>query len=302
MTGVTQAPRSVAYRTASGLTVKRLQPAIGAQIEGADLCKPLPPRVAQEIRQALLDHGVIFFRNQPLAYPDHIALARIFGEPVIEGIFPDRPEVMSLESTAEKTNPAGGSWHSDGTYLEIPPALSILHALIAAPLGGDTCFSSAVAAYEGLSDAVKARIAPLRARASMAHIRKIRKLETVSDDYAATEAARKLPDYAEHPVVRIHPETDKRVLYVNEGHTAQIVGLGEQESADLLRHLVDQFKRPEYQLRWSWTDHAVAIWDNRQVQHYAVTNEAGPRHVERVMVQGTPTIGLMDGLKPAAAS
>jgi taurine dioxygenase len=289
----------VSYRTASGLTVTRLQPVIGAEIAGADLCRPIPDDVAADLRQALLDHGVIFFRDQPIDYAQHVALGRVFGEPSLENILPDRPELMVLKSDAESTNPAGGHWHSDGTYLEIPHAISILHAVKAAPLGGDTLFASAVAAYAGLPDAVKARIAPLRARASMTHIRKVKQLAD-NPGYTDSAAFTALPDWAEHPVVRVHPETSKPVLYVNECHTMDIIGLDPAESAALLRQLSDQFRRPEYQMRWRWTDHAIAVWDNRQVQHYAVQDEAGPRHVERLAIIGTPHIGITD-IQPAAA-
>lgn len=284
------------YRTAGGLTVKRLQPQLGAEIAGADLCGTIPEAVARDIRQALLDHGVIFFRGQPVTYEQHLALARMFGEPHVEGFLPDTPEIMPLVSDAGSTNPAGGHWHSDGTYYDIAPAVSILHAVRAAPLGGDTCFASAAAVYDDLPDELKVRIAPLRARASMTHIREVKGL----DDDSATYIGRTGEDvdrgWAEHPVVRVHPETGRPVLYVNEVHTQGIVGLDPQEGAALLKSLTDRFLRSEYQMRWSWRDHDIAIWDNRQVQHYAVANEAGPRHVERIMVTGTPSLSLDDAL------
>ncbi|MDG2003027.1 MAG: TauD/TfdA family dioxygenase [Novosphingobium sp.] len=287
---------SVSYQTPSGLTVKRLQPEIGAEITGVDLCEPISGDVGSDIRQALVDHGVVFFRRQPLGYAQHLALARVFGEPHVEGFLPDRPEIMPLVSDAANTNPAGGHWHSDGTYYDVAPAVSILLCHQAAELGGDTCFASAAAVYAGLPDELKRQIAPLRARASMSHIRTVKGL----DDDSATYIGRTGDDvdrgWAEHPVVRIHPETGKPVLYVNEVHTQEIVGMEPEESAALLQSLTDRFLRAEYQMRWSWRDHDITIWDNRQVQHYAVANEAGPRHVERIMVQGTPSVGLNETL------
>lgn len=288
----------VRYRTAGGLDVRRLQPTIGAEISGVDLTRPIAPNAAQDIRQALLDHGVIFFRDQPISYEDHVALGRVFGDPALENIEPDRPELMTLKSDAANTNPAGGHWHSDGTYLKIAHAISILRCVRAAPLGGDTLFADARAAYQGLPEAVKDRIAPLRATASMTHIRKVKELNEV-DEYTASTVWKDLPDIAEHPVVRVHPDTGQPVLFVNECHTIGILGLEEAEGADLLAYLAGQFRRPEYQMRWSWRDHDIAVWDNRAVQHYACKNESGPRHVERLVIAGTPYIGLGDLREPA---
>jgi taurine dioxygenase len=296
------------YRTESGLTIALLQPQFGALLEAADLCKPIPVETAHDIRQAVLDHGVVFFRNQPISYENHLALALLFGEPFTEGIFADRPEILPLKSNPDAPNPAGGHWHSDGTYLHVAPSVSILHVPVAAPLGGDTCFASATAAFRGLPENVKQRIAPLRARASMTHIHKVQALAGFahalaksSHDEIGVQGLREIPEWSEHPVVRVHPETRQPLLYVNEVHTIDIVGLDEDESAELLGYLCAQFRRPEYQLRWHWADDGVAIWDNRQVQHYAVRNEAGPRYAERIMVKGTPSIGFTEKPQPAEA-
>jgi len=292
---------SLSYETPSGLTVKRLQPLIGAEVSGVDLCGPVPEAVARDIRQALLGHGVIFFRGQPIDYQQHLALARLFGEPHVEGFLPDTPEIMPLISDAGSTNPAGGHWHSDGTYYDIAPAVSILRMLKSPPLGGDTCFASATAVYEDLPEDLKARIAPLRARASMSHIRYVKGLKDDSATYIGRTGEDVELGWAEHPVVRVHPETGRPVLFVNEVHTQEIAGLEAEESTALLKQLTDRFLRAEYQMRWSWRDHDIAIWDNRQVQHYAVANEAGPRHVERIMVTGTPSLGLGEARAMAAA-
>ena len=291
----------VRYRTAGGLEVRRLQPTIGAEIAGLDLTRAIAIEAARDIRQALLDHGVIFLRDQAISYANHVALGRVFGDPAMENILPDRPELMVLQSDAANTNPAGGHWHSDGTYLEIAHAISVLHCVQAAPLGGDTLFADARAAYDGLPEPVKARIAPLRARASMTHIRKVKHLDE-PNDYTASTVFKDLPDFAEHPVVRVHPDTGQAVLFVNECHTMDIVGLDGAEAAELLDYLSSQFRRPEYQMRWSWRDHDIAVWDNRAVQHYAVKNEAGPRHVERLVIRGTPYIALDDIGRPTTAA
>lgn len=291
----------VVYQTEGGLTVRRLQPAIGAEIEGANLCAPIPSQHAADIRQALNDHGVIFFRDQPVSYEQHVALATVFGELWIEGILPDKPAVMPLISDHGSFNPAGGHWHSDGTYLPEPPAVSILHCHKAAPLGGDTLFSSAAAVWEGLGPDVQERIAPLRAKSSMSHIRKVKGLEDRSPDYYDKDSGPKIPDWAEQPVVRVHPETGRPYVFVNEVHFFEIVGLPRDEGDALLRLLVEPFHKPENQVRWRWTDHAIAVWDNRAVQHYASQDEAGPRHVERIMTKGAPTRSLAEEREMAAA-
>lgn len=292
----------VTYRTAAGLTVHRLEPAIGGQIEGIDLTKPFSDEHAADIRQALLDHGVIFFRDQPLSYEQHVALAAVFGEVWVEAVLPDKPCVLPLQSDHGSFNPAGGHWHSDGTYLPIPPAVSVLRCHKAAPLGGDTLFSSATKVWENLPADVQDRVAPLWAKSSMAHIRKVKKLDNYDPDFYSKEEGPQIPDWAEHPVVRVHPETGRPYLYVNEVHFFEIIGLPKDEGDALMRELVEHFHKPEYQVRWRWTDHAIAIWDNRAVQHYAAQDEAGPRYVERIMVHGLPSESLAQVREKAAVS
>ncbi len=285
----------VSYRTPGGLTVRRLEPAIGAEIEGAKLGKPIPEAHAADIRKALQDHGVIFFRDQPLTYEQHLALASVFGEIWIEGVLPEKPAVLPLVSDHGDFNKAGGHWHSDGTYLPVPPAVSVLYCHKAAPLGGDTLFSSAAAVWESLSPEIQERIAPLRAKSSMNHIRKVKAESEVGQvGQIQQELGPKIPDWAEHPVVRVHPATGRPYIYVNEVHFYEIIGLSKEESDALLRQLCEPFRKPEFQVRWKWTDNAIAIWDNWAVQHYASRDEAGPRHVERIMTHGLPTRSLAE--------
>jgi taurine dioxygenase len=292
---------SISYRTRGGLTVRRLEPVIGAEIEGAALFKPIPAQHAADIRQALWDHGVIFFRDQPMTYERHVALASVFGEVWIEGVLPEKPAVLPLVSDHGSFNPAGGHWHSDGTYLPVPPAVSVLYCHKAAPLGGDTLFSSAAAVWNSLSPDLQERIAPLRAKSSMSHIRKVKKLQAMDPDYYNKDTGPQIPDWAEHPVVRVHPRTGKPYVYVNEVHFFEIIGLLKEESDALLHQLCEPFHKPEYQVRWKWTDNAIAIWDNWAVQHYASQDEAGPRHVERIMTTGLPTRSLAEEREAATA-
>lgn len=298
----TRAAMPVTYRTPGGLTVRRLEPAIGAEIEGAVLNRPIPEEHAADMRKALQDHGVIFFRNQPMTYEQHVALAAVFGEIWIEGFLPDKPAVMPLMSDHGSFNPAGGHWHSDGTYLKVPPEVSVLYCHKAAPLGGDTLFSSAAEVWESLSPELQERIAPLRAKSSMDYIRQVKKLSEMGEiGGIQQDLGPQIADWAEHPVVRVHPRTGRPFVYVNEVHFYEIIGLPKAESDALLRELCAAFRKPEFQVRWKWTDHAVAVWDNWAVQHYAVRDEAGPRHVERIMTQGLPTRSLAEEREMAAA-
>jgi taurine dioxygenase len=273
---------------AAKLEVRQLQPAIGAVVEGIDLRRPLDDAAKALLRQALLQHGVIFLRQQQIDDAQFVALGEVFGQVAGQDDDPATPRIGHLQSAAGAKDQAANVWHSDGCYLLAPPNLTILRALQASPLGGDTCFSSAVAAYDGLPEATKARIAGLRYRSSFAFI--ISRYPRFSDPKKLQEAAGRYPP-VEQPVVRIHPETRARVLYVNDSQTIDIVGLEAAESAALLRDLTDEFKRPEYQVRWKWTDGDIAIWDNRAVQHYGVPDQTGDRHMARISVEGEPAIG-----------
>jgi alpha-ketoglutarate-dependent taurine dioxygenase len=268
--------------------VRPLQPAIGAVVEDIDLTRPLSAATEQMLRDALLRRGVIFLREQPVDEDQFIALGQVFGKVAGYDDEPDRPRVGYQMSTGGAKDQAANVWHSDGCYLPAPPALTILRAVKASPLGGDTCFSSAVAAYEGLPEATKARIAGLRYRSSFAFI--ISRYPRFSDPRKLEEAARGMPE-VDQPVVRVHPETGARVLYVNDSQTIDIVSLEPGESAALLRDLSDEIKRPEYQVRWKWSDGDIAIWENRAVQHYGVPDQTGDRYMQRLSVVGTPTVG-----------
>jgi taurine dioxygenase len=279
---------AVAYVTASGLQVRRLEPAIGAVVGGVDLTKLLSGDVAEDIRQALWAHGVIFFEDQPIDYEGHLRLTRLFGEPIRDSGHADRPEVAVFKTDSRSPGDVAGNWHTDGTYAAAPPIASILRAVKAAELGGDTWYASATAAYDGLPQEVKDQIAPLRCRASIAYATRL-----TSDHARAAEMAALYPP-VEHPVVRAHPVTGRPCLYVNESHTYEIVGMENEEGQALLAYLIRQFTRPEYQVGWSWRDNSIAIWDNAAVQHYAVPGHVGFRHMERTKAAGAPTVGVSE--------
>lgn len=278
------------YSTPTGMTVKIMQPCIGAEISGIDLSKPIADAQGKDIKDALLKHGVIFFRDQPLDYERHVALAKFFGTPIKDGPFEDRPEVIPVKGDGGAKDQSANRWHSDLCYQPSPPSVSILRSIKVPKLGGDTCWSSAVAAYDGLSEEMQARIADLRYETDIAFATR----RAVLSSPERYQALREKYPPCDHAVVTVQPETGEKTLFVNEAYTMGIVGMEGPEETALIRELSDEFKRPEYQVRWKWTPNAIAIWDNRAVQHYAVANQAGDRYLERITVEGTPTISIAE--------
>jgi taurine dioxygenase len=275
----------MAYRT---IQVRRTAGALGAEIEGADLAKPLDAEQGAEIRRAWLDHLVIFFRDQPLTPAQFLAFARSLGTPIeypfVKGIdgFPDIIEVKKLEH--ERVN-FGGIWHSDTAYLAAPPMASMLLAREVPPVGGDTLFANMYLAYDTLSDGMKRLLADLRAvnSSARADVTRTREDRVKSGGREATRT-----EYvAEHPVVRTHPETGRKALYVNTAHTARFVDMTEEESAPLLSYLYQHQVRPEHTCRFVWGPGSIALWDNRCVQHNPINDYHGYRRLmHRITLAG----------------
>jgi taurine dioxygenase len=281
-----------AARPTAEVEVRRLQPNIGAEVSGFDLRHPLTKAEIGVLRQALLDHGVIFLRDQDITRDQHMTFARIFSagqenpftiQKGQRNPIPGYPEILSVSADG-KVKSAADVWHTDESFREIPPSVSVLRAYVIPSLGGDTVFSSSAAAYAGLTDEVKARIENLTALHApiyaLAHYS-----SGLGDPAKTRELVEGVPP-VEHAVVRIHPETGKRTLYVNDSYTGPIVGLDEREGEALKQHLTDQFKKPDYQVRFQWRPNSIAVWDNRAVQHYAVADYNEPRHLERVTIAG----------------
>ena len=245
------------------ISVEPLTPAIGAEVSGVDLREPLDDDAYTEIRRALLEHGVIFFRDQPIDHEQHLAFGRRFGELHLHPVAPDvdgRPELLRVHTDAHSIRTNGDYWHSDVTCDEEPPMGSILHLHTVPECGGDTLFASMYAAWDALSGPMKALLAPLEARHESGQLYVHR---------YGFETVRRRNDWpsALHPVVRTHPETGRKALFVNSGFTQRIEGLTESESRLLLDFLFEHVTNPRFQCRFRWRRNSIAFWDNRCVQH-----------------------------------
>jgi len=248
------------------VAVRRLTPVLGAEIHGIDLNR-VDDATFHIVHDALIEHQVIFFRGQDLSVEAQKALGRRFGElvahpndPGLEG----HPEVMIIHADANSKRVAGESWHSDVSCEEEPPLGSILRIHTLPETGGDTLFASMYAAYEALSEPMRRFLEGLRAVHDGAPY-----YRSVNARIGRDDGGRSYPR-AEHPVVRTHPETGRKALFVNEMFTTQIAGLFRQESDALLRFLFDHVKQPQFQCRFRWEKDSVAFWDNRCVQHQAI--------------------------------
>lgn len=273
---------------AGQIEVRRIAGALGAEIHGVDLAAGLDAATAGAIRQALLDNLVIFFRDQTLDPAGFLAFARQFGKPAeypfVKGIdgFPEIIAVAKLEH--ERTN-FGGIWHSDTTYLEAPPMGTMLIARETPPFGGDTLFANMYLAYETLSDGLKHMLDGMKAVSSSA---KADVSRTREDRIRSDGRSDARTDYAaEHPVVRTHPETGRKALFVNIAHTTRFAGWTEEESAPLLDYLYRHQVKVEHTCRFSWRPGSIAFWDNRCTQHNPVNDYHGYRRVmHRITLQG----------------
>jgi taurine dioxygenase len=260
--------------------------ALGAEIEGVDISAPLDAEVVAQIRQAWLDHLVIFLRGQKLAPQTLLSFAEAFGEPMaypqLKGL-PECPLITPVVKLEHERVNFGGIWHSDTTYLERPPMASMLYALETPPCGGDTLFANQYLAYETLSEGLKRTLDGLIGVNSST---KAEASKTREDALRAAGAENKVL-VGEHPIVRTHPETGRKALYVNVGHTARIKGWTEEESSPLLNYLFAHQVRPDLTCRFHWEPGSLAFWDNRCTQHYPVNDYHGFRRVmHRVTLAG----------------
>jgi taurine dioxygenase len=268
------------------IEVRPIAGALGADVRGVDIARPLDVAIVSEIRRAFLDHLVLFFRDQKLTPQAQLAFSMQFGEPMeypqLKGL-PDCPLIVPVIKLEHEVQNFGGLWHSDTTYLERPPMASMLYAVEIPPYGGDTLFANQYLAYESLSAGLKQILGALIGvnTSTKANATKTRE-DRLRDAGAELKAL-----HARHPAVRTHPETKRRALYVNVGHTAQFDGWTEEESRPLLDFLFAHQVKPEFTCRCRWEPGTLAFWDNRCAQHNPVNDYQGFKRVmHRVTLAG----------------
>jgi taurine dioxygenase len=264
------------------IQVEKLTPHAGAEIRGVDLSQPLDERTFKEVHAALIDNGVIFFRDQHLTPTQQKAFGRLFGElhihPAAPKELPEHPEILVIHADENSKHVAGENWHSDVSCDLEPPMGSILYMHELPPVGGDTLFASMYAAYDALSEPMKRMLEPLTAMHEGEHVYRGR--------YGVNDAGKVFPK-AEHPIVRTHPVSGRKALYVNGGFTTRIVQLKRAESEAVLRFLYRHVETPEFHCRFRWQVNSVAFWDNRCMQHHAMWDYYPQRrHGHRVTIKG----------------
>lgn len=294
-------PSSLFAGRAAGADYRRvavapLAGALGAEISGVDLRRPLDDATVAEIRRALIEHLVVFFRDQPLAPAELVSFGRRFGElvihPYIKGL-DGHPEIMIVKKEPEDEFNFAGGWHSDTTYREVPALGSILHAVEVPAFGGDTLFANMVLAYESLSAGMKRALDGLQAlhsflgRAGAAG--RDQDLGAGQGGYAAaTGSPEAMAAPVAHPLVRVHPESGRKALYVNPMFTTRLDGFMDEESQPLLHYLYQHAVKPDFTCRFRWSAGAIAFWDNRATMHYPLNDYPGQRRLmHRVTIAGT---------------
>jgi taurine dioxygenase len=282
--------------TYTQIEVSPVSGALGAEIAGVNLSAPLRDDAIDEIRAALHEHLVVFFRNQDLTPEKQLAFARRFGEPelhdFVEGM-PDHPEVIAIIKNAEDAGyNFGGRWHTDVSYQERPALGSVLYGVDVPPQGGDTVFASQYLAYEALSEGMKQMLDGMKAVHSAAgsygpNGRAARQTDGGYTRSMTVNPNEKANEEMLHPVVRTHVETGRKGLYVNEVYTTRFEGMSEEESRPLLEYLFRHATREPFTCRFRWEAGSVAFWDNRCVQHYALNDYNGHRReMHRVTLSG----------------
>ncbi len=274
------------------INVRPLNGFIGAEIDGVDLRRPLGPAEFKIVHDALVTYEVIVLRDQDITVDQQMAFGALFGELSIHPFspnLPDKPEVIVLDYSKDNPPALTDIWHADETFREAPPMATILRAKTVPEVGGDTLFSSMSAAYRGLSERMKQHIHGLEALHDFKPWRPLfgqsdrAKLRGLEDDFPNPW----------HPVVRVHPVSGRRVLYVNQQFCVRIKGLKTDESDALLNFLYRQATIPEYQLRVKWKPSTLVMWDNRSVLHYAAHDYYPARRtMERVTVKGERPVGV----------
>lgn len=279
------------------ISIQQLSPAVGAEIDGIDLSRPLAAHEKHAIDEALGKHGVVFFREQNLTPEQHIQFARQFGPININRFFKSvegHPEIAEVRKEPHQKSNFGGKWHTDHSYDQAPAKGSILYALDVPEVGGDTLFASAYAAYEHLSDGLKQTLQGLRAVHSSRHIfgPESRTHQGENDLKGRVLNPELATQDAVHPVVITHPDTGRKALYVNPDFTLRFEGWTAEESQSLLSYLYSHAQRPEFVARFRWAKGSVAFWDNRSTWHLALNDYQGQRRLlHRITIDGVALRG-----------
>ena len=263
------------------LTVTPISSALGAEIDGVDLTRPLSLEQRDAIEQALLQHQVIFFKNQVITPQQQARFAANFGDLHIHPIYPnvpEQPEVLVLDTAVTDVRD-NAVWHTDVTFLPTPALGAVLSAKQLPAFGGDTLWASGIAAFEGLSKPLQVLLDGLSATHDFTKSFPLERFGSTPEDLARWEQTRKNNPPLSHPVVRTHPVSGRKSLFVNEGFTTKINELSEAESDAILKLLFAHATRPDYTIRWRWQENDVAFWDNRVTQHYAVDDYRPNRRV-----------------------
>ena len=263
------------------LTITPLSSALGAQIDGVDLTLPLSEEQRTAIEQALLKHQVIFFKDQSITPQQQARFAANFGDLHIHPIYPnvpEQPEVLVLDTAVTDVRD-NAVWHTDVTFLPTPAMGAVLSAKQLPAFGGDTLWASGIAAFEGLSKPLQVLLDGLTATHDFTKSFPLERFGSTPEDLARWEQTRKNNPPLSHPVIRTHPVSERKSLFVNEGFTTKINELSEAESEAILKLLFAHATRPEYTIRWRWQENDVAFWDNRVTQHYAVDDYRPNRRV-----------------------
>ena len=279
------------------IEVVQTGPAVGAEIRGVDLAVGLSDDDFVTVRQAFIDHGVVFFRDQDITPDQHLAFAQRWGEINVNRFFQPvttHPQVAQVLKEPDQTTNIGANWHTDHTYDQVPAMCSILYAREVPPLGGDTMFASQYAAFDALSEGMKQMLLGLRADHSSRHAFGAGgaqqglspKNESGGPRIGNPELAKQ---DAVHPVIIEHPLSGRPALYVNTDFTLRFQGWSDEESAPLLEWLYAHATRPEFTTRFSWQPGSIAMWDNRATQHIALNDYHGHRRLmHRITIEGEP--------------
>ncbi|WP_336794653.1 taurine dioxygenase [Pantoea anthophila] len=271
------------------LSFTPLGPYIGAQVSDLDVSRLLSDAQFEQLYHGLLRHQVLFLRDQQITPEQHRALAVRFGDLHIHPVYPhaEGVEEIIVLDTHQDNPPDNDNWHTDVTFIDTPPAIALLASKVLPAAGGDTLWASGIAAYEALSEPFKQLLTGLSAEHDFKKSFQEYKYRKTPEEHQRWQQAVDKHPPVQHPVIRTHPVSGKKALFVNEGFTTRIVELGEKESDAVLRFLFAHATKPEFQVRWRWQPNDLAIWDNRVTQHYANADYYPARRImQRATVLG----------------